>query len=178
MPPQDPEGGAMRVVVWIAAETWRPAVDAARALAPADAEIVLVYVTGEEAAAARGAYAGLLGRGRPDLDPGRRMEQAAGAAATELFEAVAERLDRPCQRVQRSGRPEPEVIAAAAGADLLILVRDGDRSRPGPRSLGHASRFIVDHATCPVLLVWPERAPVSASMPPHPPSPPRPPRDR
>jgi nucleotide-binding universal stress UspA family protein len=28
--------------------------------------------------------------------------------------------------------------------------------RGGPRSLGHATRFVVDHAPCAVLLVWPE----------------------
>jgi nucleotide-binding universal stress UspA family protein len=156
----------MKVVVWITADTWRSAVDAARTLAPADAEVVLVHVTGEEAAAARGAYAGLLGRGRPELDPGRRVAEAAAAAATQLIQAAADRLERPSQRVQRQGRTEREVIAAAAGADLLILARDGDRSRPGPRSLGHASRFVVDHASCPVLLVWPERAPVSTELPP------------
>jgi nucleotide-binding universal stress UspA family protein len=168
----------MTVVVWITAGTWRPAIDAARALAPADADIVLVHVTGEEAAAARGAYAGLLGRGRPELDPARRMQEAGAAAAAELLRASAERLARPCRQVERTGRPEREVLDAATGADLLILARDGDRSRPGPRSLGHASRFIVDHATCPVLLVWPEQAPVSTELPPHPPSPPRPPRHR
>ena len=40
-------------------------------------------------------------------------------------------------------------MAAAEGADLLILARDGDRAHLGPRSLGPASRFIVDHAPCP-----------------------------
>jgi hypothetical protein len=38
--------------------------------------------------------------------------------------------------------------------DLLVLARDGDRSRPGPHSLGPAARFAVDHAPCRVLLVW------------------------
>jgi nucleotide-binding universal stress UspA family protein len=166
----------MKVVVWITADTWREAVDAARALASADADIVLLHVIGEEAAAVRGAYAGLLGRGRPEADPGLRVEEAAATAAAQVLEDAAGRLGRPCQRVQRQGRVEREVIAAAACAGLLILVRDGDRSRPGPRSLGHASRFVVDHASCPVLLVWPDQAPVSTSIPPPPPHPPRPPR--
>jgi hypothetical protein len=33
-----------------------------------------------------------------------------------------------------------------------VLARDGER-KPGPKSLGPRSRFVVDHATCPVLLV-------------------------
>jgi hypothetical protein len=61
----------------------------------------------------------------------------------------------------------------------LVVARDGDRSRLGPHSLGHATRFIVDHAPCPVLLVWPDEAPGIESMPPpppghHPPPPPPP----
>ncbi|MYS14557.1 universal stress protein, partial [Streptomyces sp. SID4982] len=69
---------------------------------------------------------------------------------------------------ERSGRPEHEVVAAAEGAGLLVLARDGDRSRLGPHSLGPAARFTVDHAPCPVLLVWPERAPGLGTIPPPP----------
>src|SRR5487761_314466 len=58
--------------------------------------------------------------------------------------------DRYTRRTaERRGRLEREV-AAADGADLLILARDGDRTRLGPKSLGPASRFVVDHAPCPV----------------------------
>jgi len=52
----------------------------------------------------------------------------------------------------RTGRVEREVIAATDGADLLVLARDGER-KPGPKSLGPRTRFVVDHATCPLLLV-------------------------
>ena len=45
----------------------------------------------------------------------------------------------------------------------------GDRSRLGPHSLGPASRFVVDHAPCPLLLVWPEPAPGLTTMPGAPP---------
>ncbi|MFD0502514.1 universal stress protein [Streptomyces chiangmaiensis] len=50
-------------------------------------------------------------------------------------------------------------MEAATGADLLICARDGDRSRLGPHSLGPTTRFVVDHAPCPVLLVWPGKTP-------------------
>jgi nucleotide-binding universal stress UspA family protein len=66
------------------------------------------------------------------------------------------------------------VVEAAEGADLLVVARDGDRSRLGPASLGPATRFVVDHAPCPVLLVWPEQTPAVGSIPPRPPHPPRP----
>ena len=42
----------------------------------------------------------------------------------------------------------------------------------GPGALGPADRFVVDHAPCPVLLVWPEDPPGTATIPRPPPSPP------
>jgi len=166
----------MAVVVWITEGTWPACVDAARAHAPAGAEIVLLHVSGREVAdAAHGAFAGLLGRGRPAADPGGLVEALAAEEARHLLDAAAERLGRPCARVEREGRVEREVVAAAEDAELLILARDGDRSRLGPHSLAPHSRFVVDHAPCPVLLVWPEPAPAVATIPPPPPHPPAPP---
>ncbi|KNB53224.1 universal stress protein [Streptomyces caatingaensis] len=159
----------MTTVVWIAEGTWPACVDAARALAPEPAGIVLLHVTAPDVpGAACGAYAGLLGRGRPERDPGARLERAAAASAAELLDAAAARLGRPCSRLERTGRVEREVVAAAEGAGLLVLARDGDRNRLGPRSLGPESRFVVDHAPCPVLLVWPEPAPDVGTIPPPP----------
>lgn len=163
----------MTVIAWIVEGTWPACVDAARAHAPDDAEIVLLHVTGPDVPGiAHGAYAGLLGRGHREHDPGTRLEDLGATSAAQLLNAAAERLGRPCTRQERTGRPEAEVIAAAEGADLLVLARDGDRTRLGPHSLGPASRFAVDHTPCPVLLVWPEAAPGIASIPPPPPHPP------
>ncbi|ANZ17673.1 universal stress protein [Streptomyces noursei] len=159
----------MTVIVWIVEGTWPACVDAARTHTPADADMVLLHVTGHEVPdAAHGAYAGLLGRSRPDRDPGTAVEHLAAASAEQLLASAAARLGRPSSRQERSGRVEREVVAAAEGADLLILARDGDRTHLGPRSLAPASRFIVDHAPCPVLLVWPETAPSTATIPPPP----------
>jgi len=154
------------VVVWITEGTWPACVDAARTQ---DAEIVLLHVSGQDVpGVARGAFAGLLGRGHRERDPGAHLENLAAAAAGQLLAAAADRLGRACTQVERTGRVEREVVAAADGADLLILARDGDRSHLGPRSLGPASRFVVDHAPCAVLLVWPEPAPGIATIPPPP----------
>ena len=158
----------MAVIVWIAAGTWPACVDAARGFGPAGADIVMLHVSGDEApAAARGAYAGLLGRGRPGQDPGPRLEELGAASARELLDAAAARLGRPCTRIERRGRVEREVVAAADGAELLILARDGE-TRLGPRSLGPAGRFVVDHAPCPVLLVWGQDPPGAGAIPPPP----------
>ncbi|MEU9133453.1 universal stress protein, partial [Kitasatospora sp. NPDC048540] len=101
-------------------------------------------------------------------DPAAAVDRVAAATAQELLAAATERLARPCTAVERTGRVEREVVAAADGFDLLVLARDGDRSRLGPHSLGPATRFVVDHAPCPVLLVWPGPPPPTATIPPPP----------
>ncbi|MET7480373.1 universal stress protein [Streptomyces sp. NPDC005648] len=160
----------MAVLVWIVEGTWASCVDAARAHVGEDTDVVLLHVSGHEVPEiAHGAFAGLLGRGHPERDPGIRVERMAAESADRLLRAAADRLGRPCGRVERAGRVEREVVRAAEDAELLILARDGDRGRVGPKSLGPASRFVVDHAPCPVLLVWPEAAPAVTDLPPPPP---------
>jgi nucleotide-binding universal stress UspA family protein len=155
------------VYIWVGEGTWRATVDAALSLAPTGARFTLLHVTSPAAAdAAHGAYRGLLGRG--GHDPGERVEALERVSAAELLEAAARRLGHPCERLEIQGRTERAVVAASARADLLIVARDGDRSRLGPKSLGRAARFVVDHAACPVLLVWPEAAPDVATIPPPP----------
>jgi nucleotide-binding universal stress UspA family protein len=159
-----------KILIWVNEQTWQAAVDAARELAPEPATITLLHVTAQEPPdVAQAAYLGLFGRGRSGQDLRGRLADSAAASAADLLDAAAERLRLPCEQVSRTGRTEREVVAAAAGADLLIMARDGDRSRLGPRSLGRATRFAVDHAPCPVLLVWPEGAPPVDTMPPPPP---------
>jgi nucleotide-binding universal stress UspA family protein len=155
------------VYIWIGEGTWRATVDAALSLAPADATFTLLHVTSPAAAdAVHGAYWGLLGRG--GQDPGDRLEALGRASAAELLEAAARRLGRPCEQLEIHGPTERAVVAASADADLLVVARDGDRSRLGPKSLGKTTRFVVDHAACPVLLVWPEAAPDVGTIPPPP----------
>jgi len=137
----------MRTLVWLADGTWETCVDAAR---EQPGEITLLYVVDSATMAALSGPAALLGRNTP----GQGGEMLAEAGESVLT-AAERRLGRACQRAMRWGRPEREVVAACADADLLVLARDGDRLVVGPRSLGHATRFVVDHAPCSVLLVWP-----------------------
>ena len=88
--------------------------------------------------------------------------------------AYAGLFGRACQRLEITGRAERAVVAASARADLLIVARDGDRARLGPKSPGKATRFVVDHAACPVLLVWPQSRPGVTTIPPPPQQPPPP----
>lgn len=166
----------MRVIVWLVEGTWPACVDAARRHAPRATEVVLLHVSEPGVPGlAHGAFAGLLGRGRSERDPGDRLEDLGASSAARLLDAAAERLGGPCVRLERTGRTEREVVAAAEGADLLVMARDGDRARLGPHSLGRAGRFVVDHAPCPVLLIWPEAAPDVTTIPPPPPAPAPPP---
>jgi nucleotide-binding universal stress UspA family protein len=162
----------MNVLVWVVEGTWPATVDAARSLATADADVVLLHVIDPAVAGSAGqAYAGLMGRhGWPHSrhpDPGAAVEAAAADAERELLEAAQDRLGRPSRTLSRRGRLEREVLAACAGVDLLVVARDGDLTRVGPRSLGPPTRFVVDHAPCQLLLVWPSE-PVHTQLPPPP----------
>jgi nucleotide-binding universal stress UspA family protein len=163
----------MRVMVWLAEGTWEAGVDAARRFAPADAEVALLHVIDPRLAnGVHAAYVGLLGRGRgADVDPSQAVSAMAEAAERELFEAASARLGRPVLLMRRRGPVEREVVAAAANADLLVAARDGDHTRLGPHSLAPPTRFVVDHAACPMLLVWPDQTPSLATIPPPPPQP-------
>jgi nucleotide-binding universal stress UspA family protein len=159
----------VKVLVWIAEATWPACVDTVKELFPAADEITLLAaLPGDLAEQASGARTGLWGRGS-GRDPGIRVLEIARESTTAMLSAAADRLGRPARTELREGRVEREVTAAAADADLLVLARDGDLARLGPRSLDRHTRFVVDHAPCRVLLVWPTQAPGLASIPPPPP---------
>jgi nucleotide-binding universal stress UspA family protein len=172
----------MRAVVWTTERSWEACVDEAAALLPEDAEITLLcVVAGDVEAVASGGRTGLLGR-RPPRHEEPTYAQLSDEAAEALLADAAARLGRPSRTEVRRGRVEREVVAACDGADLLVLARDGER-KLGPPSLGKHQRFVVDHAPCRVLLVWPGEPPGVETMPPpprHPPHehPPPPPPER
>ncbi len=145
----------MRVLVWIVEDTWRATIAAAAAFLPAAADITLLYVTASEAeVVARGAWRGLLGRPHPpSAEP---LQTISEQSASDLLAEAQSLLGRPAVLQARRGRVEHEVVAAAEGMDLLVCARDGDRAHRGPGSLGPITRFVVDHARCDLLLIWPD----------------------
>jgi nucleotide-binding universal stress UspA family protein len=160
----------MTVLVWITEDSWAACVDAVQALAPAGQDVTLLHVTDTAAVeAAHGAFTALLGRSR--VDPGVQLEAMAEDAAERVLTAAAGRLGRPAQQLRLRGRPEHRVVDAAREAALLVLAREG--AAAGPKSLGKAARFVVDHAACPVLLIWPGPVPAGPPPPPPPAPPPR-----
>jgi nucleotide-binding universal stress UspA family protein len=159
----------MRAVVWISEGTWEACVDQAAAFLPEDADVTLLHVAPSdvEEFAARGP-ARLLGRHPPPPPPAETPLRAiAEEEAQGLLADAQARLGRPAQTMSRRGRVEREVVAACAGADLLVLARDGE-ARLGPKSLGKHTRFALDHVPCQVLLVWPEAPPGVETIPPPP----------
>jgi nucleotide-binding universal stress UspA family protein len=164
----------MTVLVWVTETTWEACVDAARSLAPPGTDFALLAVIDTGAAeAAHGAFGAMMGRGGDD--PARRLSEVAEAAAGDLLNAARDRLGQPAQLIRRQGRVKDEVVAAAEDAAMLVAARDGHG--PGPKSLGKDGRFVVDHAPCPVLLVWPGPPP-GPPPPGPPPGPPPPPPGR
>jgi nucleotide-binding universal stress UspA family protein len=142
------------VMVWInPAAAWESAVDAAAGLA-CD-EVILLLVTGD--VAEQDAFNGLLGPA--GNEPGEAFAGIEEDQAAALFDEAEARIGRPVRRLWERGVPEHEVVAAAGAADMLVCVRDGARGLPGPDSLGPVTRFVVDHAPCRVLLVWPGERP-------------------
>jgi nucleotide-binding universal stress UspA family protein len=159
----------MRALVWIVEDTWEATVAEAAAFLPSGAEVTLLHVaSAEPEAVARAARRGLLGRQPPPAPAREPLRAISEEAAEALLRDAEARLGRAARREARRGRVEREVVAAAEGADVLVLARDGDRERLGPRSLGPAARFVVDHAPCRVLLIWPDVAPSLATIPPPP----------
>jgi nucleotide-binding universal stress UspA family protein len=134
----------MHAVAWITETRWEDCVDAV----PPDAEVTLLHVAPADVEALVGGPR--FGHHRPP--PGPAAREVAAEAAEQLLADAAARLGRPARTEARAGRAEHEVIDALAGADLLVLARDGER-RPGPKSLSPRTRFVVDHAPCRVLLV-------------------------
>jgi len=87
------------------------------------------------------------------------MVEVEQTSAQEIIEESLRYLSG-AEALQREGRPEREIVNAAAewGADLIIICPRAeykDKHKIGPKSVGHVARFVLDHAPCPVLLVRP-----------------------
>ena len=139
----------LTVLAWITESGWEACVDAVARLEPS--EVTLLHVTTVD----------LPGpRGRRHDEVMTRMAHLAEEAAQALLDDAVERLDDGTVTIYtlaENGPAEDVVMRAAAEADLLVIARDS--RHPSPHSIGHAARFVVDHAPCDVVLVWPGGGP-------------------
>jgi nucleotide-binding universal stress UspA family protein len=99
---------------------------------------------------------------RPTSPPVREdeMRQTELATAKEILEEGLRHLPN-AEVIERQGRPEREIVNAAAEwrADLLVIcprAQYGGKPTVGPKSVGHVARFVLDHAPCPVFLLRPD----------------------
>ena len=142
--------GGVRAVVWILEATWEATVDAAAALLPPEAEIELLHVAFDAETFVRAGRRGLLGRHPAPAGwariSGPGVDRATEEEAEGLLADAAQRLGRAATRTARRGRAEDEVLDVARDADVLVLARGGEPDHLGPKSVGHAERFVLDHA--------------------------------
>jgi nucleotide-binding universal stress UspA family protein len=103
---------------------------------------------------------GLLGAGPLS----RRQQEAINAATGEHTRAILDAAEASLRRHGlaweppqiRVGEPGREIcaVAAATGARLIVLFASSHAyAESGPHSVGRTARFVLDHASCPVLLI-------------------------
>jgi nucleotide-binding universal stress UspA family protein len=108
---------------------------------------------------------GFLRGGIPGAGPlSRSQQEVINAATAEHTRTILEAAEaslrkrglRPEPPQIRVGEPGREIcaVAVAIAADLVVLFASRRaRAGSGPHSVGHTARFVLDHASCPVLLV-------------------------
>lgn len=159
----------MKILNWVTEGTWPGCVDAANDLIGGlDADVTLIHVREGGRPAPESGPGSLMGH-RRRKHAEEQLRQLSEEAAAQMLDQAKERLGRDAEIRLETGFPERVVTDASAQADYIIIGRDGDRSRLGPSSLGKHTRFVIDHAPCRVLLIWPGAAPDVGSIPPPPP---------
>jgi len=84
-----------------------------------------------------------------DYDPEGIARQVLDEA---IFDAFGPQVDVPLERLVLEGHPAPVLLAAAKGADLLVVGSRGHGAFTG-MLLGSVSEHVVSHAPCPVVVI-------------------------
>jgi nucleotide-binding universal stress UspA family protein len=96
------------------------------------------------------------GRPPPPPPPHRQndidREQAEAVAERGLTLMRQANLEARASRIL-GGRDPGHALAAASGPDVALLLAAGHQGGTGPKSLGHVARFVIDHATGPVIVL-------------------------
>jgi nucleotide-binding universal stress UspA family protein len=150
----------MRVLCCLDGTNVEPITKAASLLSPAAQTVGLIYVIDKgphhEIEHTRERFF------RPPIPPPAREHEMVAVEQGSAEEIIDEGLRylSGAEALQREGRPEREIVNAAAEwqADLIVIcprAQYRDRRQIGPKSVGRVARFVLDHAPCPVLLVRP-----------------------
>lgn len=138
----------MAIVVWIVEGTWPACVDAARAHAPEDADIVLLHVTGQEiAGVAHGAFAASSAAAAPNAIPASRW---SSSSPTPL---------RSCCRKRSTVWAGPVLVTSAPAASSA-------RWSPRPKEPDCSSWPATATAAIWAPRAWAQPAGSSSIMPP------------
>lgn len=143
-------------------------------LNPTDLHLVLLHVVdtgpGHEMERMRQRYLGMGQRGAELLAQMAQAEQEQGeeilATARETFRACwpgGAPAANQIETVALRGKPEQEIVRLGTAMSINLIVVCNRRvlgpgeppHPPGPKSVGHIARFVLDHAPCPVLLLRP-----------------------
>ncbi len=138
----------------------------------AELRLVLLHVIdsgpGQDMERLRQRYIGVGQRGADLLAQAQQTEQEQGteilATALETFHARWPGGAPDPERIEiarRRGKPEQEIVRLSGSMPIDLIVIGNRRARaphepphpPGPKSVGHVARFVLDHAPCPVLLL-------------------------
>lgn len=142
-------------------------IDRAAPHLPRDRNLILLYVLDTRPAEELGYIARSL-RGGQGMSS--HHESIMSTADQQTSEAVLNEAGERClqhgfdarliSRMTRTGRPEQQIIDAARQPELnigLVVIgssyKRGPHVAPGPASVGHVARFVVDHSPCDVLLL-------------------------
>ena len=127
-------------------------------------DLVLVHVVDD---GARGEIDLARGRLLPRPIPPYRL-RAIGTAEHEAAEATlneaaedARTLGADVETVAAEGEPGRVLVRLADERSCTLVVVGASvnrRQQPGRHSVGHTSRFVLDHSPCPVLLIRGHRA--------------------
>ena len=133
---------------------------------PLDRKLILLYVIDTRPAEELGYIARRMHSSGVSAQHTALME----AAEQQTAEAVLNEAGEQCmqagfnpqniRREIRQGRPEQQIIALAQdlaqNVGLVVIGSSYKRApniAPGPASVGHVARFVVDHSPCDVLLL-------------------------
>jgi len=88
----------------------------------------------------------------------KAAEETAGRAAIEEAMAATQQAGLNAESSVKEGKPEEIIVQVAKDvrAELIVIwTGEGAAGHPhiGPAPLGHTARFVIDHASCDVLLL-------------------------
>lgn len=149
----------MKVLAWVSPETWRSVIEEVNRRPETDVVRVIAVVDVDHDLPP-GLLDRVSGRGRA----ARILKDLSEESAERALAKALSLIELSCESKLLKGPTARVVVEECEWADVLILARDGDRSRLGPRSIGRNSRFVIDHAPCSVTIIWPGSIP-SSGMP-------------